>query len=95
MAGGGGILNPHLACGELIKPRDASFGCYKPVCFSFSGGLNVFLTHHLRQQKRLAISEPFLLAEAVGFEPTGDFTRHSISSRDRYDHFDTPPYAKC
>ena len=22
----------------------------------------------------------FLLAEAVGFEPTGDFTRHSISS---------------
>ena len=34
------------------------------------------------------------LAEAVGFEPTGDFTRHSISSRDRYDHFDTPPYGK-
>ena len=33
------------------------------------------------------------MAEAVGFEPTGDFTRHSISSRDRYDHFDTPPYA--
>ena len=32
------------------------------------------------------------MAEAVGFEPTGDFTRHSISSRDRYDHFDTPPY---
>ena len=32
------------------------------------------------------------LAEAVGFEPTDDFTRHSISSRDRYDHFDTPPY---
>ena len=37
----------------------------------------------------------FFMAEAVGFEPTGDFTRHSISSRDRYDHFDTPPYAKC
>ena len=35
-----------------------------------------------------------VLAEAVGFEPTGDFTRHSISSRDRYDHFDTPPYRK-
>ncbi len=36
---------------------------------------------------------PFLfLAEAVGFEPTDDFTRHSISSRDRYDHFDTLPY---
>ena len=32
------------------------------------------------------------MAEAVGFEPTDDFTRHSISSRDRYDHFDTPPY---
>ena len=33
-----------------------------------------------------------VLAEAVGFEPTSDFTRYPISSRGRYDHFDTPPY---
>ena len=48
----------------------------------------------VKSQKTQFDSAPFLLAEAVGFEPTGDFTRHSISSRDRYDHFDTPPYGK-
>ena len=35
-----------------------------------------------------------LLAEAVGFEPTGRFTGQTISSRSRYDHFDTPPCRK-
>ena len=33
-----------------------------------------------------------LLAERVGFEPTCRFTGNSISSRARYDHFDTAPY---
>ena len=33
-----------------------------------------------------------LLAETVGFEPTDGVTHHSISSRGRYDHFDTSPY---
>ena len=32
-----------------------------------------------------------LLAEAVGFEPTG-LTPQQISSLRRYDHFGTPPY---
>ena len=31
------------------------------------------------------------LAEMVGFEPSCDFTRNSISSRARYDHFDNSP----
>ena len=35
----------------------------------------------------------FPLAERVGFEPTCGFTRNSISSRARYDHFDTAPYS--
>ena len=49
----------------------------------------------LRTKTKSLAEQGFLvLAEAVGFEPTGDFTRHSISSRDRYDHFDTPPYGK-
>lgn len=29
--------------------------------------------------------------EEVGFEPTDGLSRQTISSRSRYDHFDTPP----
>lgn len=32
------------------------------------------------------------MAEEVGFEPTDGLHRQTISSRSRYDHFDTPPY---
>ncbi len=32
------------------------------------------------------------MAERVGFEPTGGFIRQTISSRSRYDPFDTAPY---
>ena len=32
-----------------------------------------------------------LMAETVGFEPTDGFTRQTISSRSRYDRFDTSP----
>lgn len=33
------------------------------------------------------------MAEGVGFEPTGRLnTGQTISSRSRYDHFDTSPY---
>ena len=32
------------------------------------------------------------MAEAVGFEPTDPSLDHPISSRGRYDHFDTLPY---
>ena len=37
----------------------------------------------------------FILAEMVGFEPTWRVTANSISSRARYDHFDTSPYRAC
>ena len=33
-----------------------------------------------------------LLAEMVGFEPTERVTVQTISSRSRYDHFDTSPH---
>ncbi len=36
-----------------------------------------------------------ILAEKVGFEPTWRVTANSISSRARYDHFDTSPYRAC
>ena len=35
---------------------------------------------------------PGFLAETVGFEPTDGVSRQTISSRSRYDHFDTSPY---
>ena len=34
------------------------------------------------------------LAEMVGFEPTERFTAQTISSRSRYDHFDTSPQVR-
>ena len=34
-----------------------------------------------------------LLAEMVGFEPTCPIKDKTISSRSRYDHFDTSPYS--
>lgn len=34
----------------------------------------------------------YVMAEEVGFEPTDGSHRQTISSRSRYDHFDTPPY---
>ena len=36
-----------------------------------------------------------LLAEMVGFEPTCPVKDKTISSRSRYDHFDTSPYSLC
>lgn len=44
------------------------------------------------QEKALKACAFRALAEAVGFEPTWRFTVNSISSRARYDHFDTPPW---
>lgn len=35
------------------------------------------------------------MAEGVGFEPTDGVNRQTISSRSRYDHFDTSPYKSC
>ena len=42
----------------------------------------------LRIPQRIRIK----LAEMVGFEPTERVTVQTISSRSRYDHFDTSPY---
>ena len=38
---------------------------------------------------------PFCLAEMVGFEHTCPVKDKTISSRSRYDHFDTSPYKVC
>lgn len=42
-------------------------------------------------QKSTSLSRCFLLAEMVGFEPTCPVKDKTISSRSRYDRFDTSP----
>lgn len=44
-------------------------------------------------QKGTSLSRCLLLAEMVGFEPTCPIKDKTISSRSRYDHFDTSPYS--
>ena len=45
-----------------------------------------------RQTKRHRLASVSFLAEMVGFEPTCPIKDKTISSRSRYDHFDTSPY---
>ena len=44
-------------------------------------------------KKGTSLSRCLLLAEMVGFEPTCPIKDKTISSRSRYDHFDTSPYS--
>lgn len=48
--------------------------------------------HHLSRKKGTSLSRCLLLAEMVGFEPTCPIKDKTISSRSRYDRFDTSPY---
>ena len=47
----------------------------------------------LAAKKGTSLSQCLLLAEMVGFEPTCPIKDKTISSRSRYDHFDTSPYS--
>ena len=49
--------------------------------------------HHLCRKKGTSLSRCLLLAEMVGFEPTCPVKDKTISSRSRYDRFDTSPYS--
>ena len=49
--------------------------------------------HHLCRKKGTGLSRCLLLAEMVGFEPTCPIKDKTISSRSRYDRFDTSPYS--
>ena len=46
-----------------------------------------------KNKKEPSVWMVLLVAEKVGFEPTWRVTANSISSRARYDHFDTSPYS--
>ena len=45
-----------------------------------------------RKKPPQSVTEVVCMAEEVGFEPTCPVKDNSISSRARYDHFDTSPY---
>ena len=65
---------------------DLSF-IYKAYCDE-AKAVFLCLTQKKKPQIRLNLR---LLAEMVGFEPTCPVKDKTISSRSRYDHFDTSP----
>ena len=67
---------------------DLSF-VYKVYCHKKKAAF-LCLTQKKKSQIRLNLR---LLAEMVGFEPTCPVKDKTISSRSRYDHFDTSPYS--
>ena len=70
------------------RSSDSPPGCHS-VLLPFEPHTNV-----LQMKKRGTMPKhcTSLMAEMVGFEPTCHFTDKTISSRSRYDHFDTSPY---
>ncbi len=78
----------------ILKKRSQifDFQTFKPYFLNFF----LFTQKHRIFMRcfRLHLFWRHRLAEAVGFEPTGRFTGQTISSRSRYDHFDTPPCRK-
>ena len=61
---------------------------YKAYCDETKA---VFLCSMQKKKSQIRLNLR-LLAEMVGFEPTCPVKDKTISSRSRYDHFDTSPY---
>ena len=77
--------------GRIQTPQvimDLSF-MYKAYCDEAKA---VFLCLMQRKKPQIRLNLR-LLAEMVGFEPTCPVKDKTISSRSRYDHFDTSPYS--
>ena len=81
----------------LRSGRWDSFSAEKPRRLKHATGmfLRPPFESHLRAKKQPSEWMAVVLAEKVGFEPTWRVTANSISSRARYDHFDTSPYRAC
>ena len=82
------LLGAHL----YPRAKKQSLGQFLP---RLRAGRAVLISTRLSRKTK--VHQPFgwctsVLAERVGFEPTDGFTRQTISSRSRYDHFDTTPY---
>ena len=62
-------------------------------CLRPAGRRPVLIRTIFAAKKGTSLSRCLLLAEMVGFEPTCPIKDKTISSRSRYDHFDTSPYS--
>ena len=78
-AGGGGLPRTEQQPAGLI-----ACGLWTAALFSSTPSY---------RKKGTSLSWCLLLAEMVGFEPTCPIKDKTISSRSRYDHFDTSPYS--
>ena len=99
---------PHALCPNPPIPPYGAGAEIWAVGFLFCGKATAVAECH-RHSAKSRLSNPtfgakkqqpsewmaVVLAEKVGFEPTWRVTANSISSRARYDHFDTSPYRAC
>ena len=84
----------------LRSGRWDSFSAEKPRRLKHATGMFLRAAFRIppslpQKKYRPSIWMVCILAEKVGFEPTWRVTANSISSRARYDHFDTSPYRAC
>ena len=99
---------PHALCPNPPIPPYEAGAEIRAVGFHFCGKATAVETCHWHVSKSRLSNPTFgakkqqpsewmavVLAEKVGFEPTWRVTANSISSRARYDHFDTSPYRAC
>lgn len=76
-----------------IRVCEANGGVLPRQVLIDTDGHPVLIRTIFAAKKGTSLSRCLLLAEMVGFEPTCPVKDKTISSRSRYDHFDTSPYS--
>ena len=76
-----------------IRVCEANGGVLPRQVLIDTDGRPVLIRTIFAAKKGTSLSRCLLLAEMVGFEPTCPIKDKTISSRSRYDHFDTSPYS--
>ena len=76
-----------------IRVCEANGGVLPRQVLIDTDGRPVLIRTIFAAKKGTSLSRCLLLAEMVGFEPTCPVKDKTISSRSRYDHFDTSPYS--
>lgn len=76
-----------------IRVCEANGGVLPRQVLIDTDGHPVLIRTIFAAKKGTSLSRCLLLAEMVGFEPTCPIKDKTISSRSRYDHFDTSPYS--
>ena len=76
-----------------IRVCEANGGVLPRQVLIDTDGHPVLIRTIFAAKKGTSLSRCLLLAEMVGFEPTCPVKDKTISSRSRYDRFDTSPYS--